>query len=172
MFTYCNYAFLESRVTLAPDGRVSVCPEENLDFTCTTNRTFIEWTVAIYDSTSESRISRSKLLSHTAQFDPVLNIIQANRTFNITRISSEPFISVLSVQSIAADLNGTTINCMDIGRSSIDESSSSVATIHVIRRQIGKFTIILSGSINQPLVKVVRLNIPLQLTLQVLKGRI
>ena len=125
-------------MTLAPDGIVSVCPGGSLTFTCTTNRTFIQWTVTIYNSTSELRISRTRLLSRTAQFDPVLNITRANRTFSIARTSNEPFTSTLSVQHVAADLNQTMINCTDFG-SSISEMSTSVTTIHVIGRKIGRF---------------------------------
>ena len=124
-------------MSLLSDRIVSVCPGGDLNFTCTTNLTFIEWTVAIYNSTSQSTVSRTRLLSSTGQFDPLLNIIPANRTFIIARKSSEPFVTALSVQGVAADLNGTTVNCTDIGRSSQAESSTSVTAIHVIGRETG-----------------------------------
>ena len=123
--------YIEAEVMLSPSGVVSICMGQQLIFTCSTDRAFIEWNVTILQSGVRS--SRTRLvLTETRTTTPLtVNMM----TFNITRISSIgslPLISTLVVDNITDDgLNGTEVNCTDIG-SSLAHTSSSVTFVHII----------------------------------------
>jgi hypothetical protein len=92
-------------------------------------RSFIEWNVTVQLPDSGVRVSRTRLLSSTGQ-GPLLLVVDMI-LFVIMRTSTiEGLTSTLSA-NVTTDLNGTDIQCSDIGASR-DETSTSVATIHVI----------------------------------------
>ena len=122
---------VEAEVVLSPSGVVSICVGKQLTFTCSTGRAFIEWNVTVLQSGVRS--SRTRLvLTETRTATPLTNNMI---TFNITRISSIgslPLISTLTVVNVTNDhLNGTEVNCADIGNS-LAQTSSSVAFVHII----------------------------------------
>ena len=115
---------------LSSSGAVLMCMGEQLTFICTTDREFIEWNVTVLHL--EERSSRTRLvLTQTLVTRPlVINMM----IFDITRISiigSLSLISTLTVANVTTDVNGTEMNCTDIGNS-LAETSSSVATVYVI----------------------------------------
>lgn len=105
-----------------------VCSGGELTFVCSTNRSFIEWNVTI----PQSGVTRSRLI---ASGDQSIGPLVVNmQSFNIT-INPDSLIkgltSKLSVTNITPDLNGTFVQCTDIG-SSLTEASTSVGIIHII----------------------------------------
>jgi hypothetical protein len=65
------------------------------------------------------------------------------KVFFISIVSNvDPFTSVLSVINVTADLNGTIVQCEDIGIS-VAESRTSMTFVHVIQTDIGRYIIAL-----------------------------
>ena len=116
---------------LSPSGVVSICMGEQITFTCSTDRAFIEWNVTVLQSGMRS--SRTRLVLPETHTPTPLRI--NTLTFNIARISpigSLPLISTLVVANATSErLNGTEVNCTDIGNS-LAHTSSSVAFVHII----------------------------------------
>ena len=117
-----------------------VCPGAQLDITCSTDRRFLNWTITIPPSASDSgeAVTRSRLYSSSAQiFWP---LVIEMKQFNISITSTvDPFSSVLSYTNATADLNGTVINCSDSGNSR-EESDSSMVIVHITTADLGRFT--------------------------------
>ena len=132
--------FAESRLTLSPRGVMWVCPGAQLDVTCSTDRRLLNWTVTIPPSASDSgeAVTRNRLFSSSTQaVDPLMVEM---KQFNISITSRvDPFSSVLSYTNATADLNGTVINCSDIGNSTA-ESDSSMVIVHITTADLGRFT--------------------------------
>ena len=122
---------------LSPSGVALVCPGAPLAITCSTDRSFLNWSVTIPPSASESgqAVTRSRLFSSSTQ--TVGPLMVDTKVFNISTTSTvDQFTSVLSVTNVTADLNGTIVHCTDIG-SSLAESSTSMTMVHIIRTDIG-----------------------------------
>ena len=110
---------------------VSVCPGESASLICTVNRIHKQWNVTAF--INGSAYSETYLLSYLRDYTNIqLTIPEIQQSFYITKTSSEPFTTILSVSNITADLNGSVINCTGIGRS-IGEAISSVVTIRVLK---------------------------------------
>ena len=139
-----NNIFAESRLTLSPRGVMWVCPGAQLDVTCSTDRSFLNWSVTIPPSASDSgkAVTRSRLSSSsTKAAEPPLMVEM--KAFNISITSTvDPFSSVLSYTNATADLNGTVINCslIDSGNSTA-ESNSSMVIVHITTPDLGRFTL-------------------------------
>ena len=137
-----NNIFAESRLTLSPRGVVLVCPGAQLDVTCSTDRRFLNWTVTIPPSASDSgeAVTRGRLFSSSTEtVDP---LVVEMKQFNISITSTgDSFSSVLSYTNATADLNGTVINCsyIDTGNSRA-ESYSSMVIVHITTADLGRFT--------------------------------
>ena len=134
--------FEESRLTLSPHGVMWVCPGAQLDVTCSTDRSFLTWSVTIPPSASDSgeAVTRSRLYSSSTKANAILPLVVEMKTFNISIMSRvDPFSSVLSYTNATADLNGTVINCSYLGYSPA-ESESSVVIVHITTADLGRFT--------------------------------
>ena len=133
--------FTESRLTISPHGLMWVCPGAQLDVTCSTDRSFLNWSVTIPPSANDSGEAintRSRLFSSSTQV--VGSLMFEMKQFNISITSTEdPFSSVLSYTNVTADLNGTVINCSDKGNSTA-ESDSSMVIVHITTADLGRFT--------------------------------
>ena len=123
---------------LSPSEVATVCPGATLAITCSTDRSFLNWSVTIPPSASESgAVTRSQLVASGSQTIRAL-VIDNMRVFNISIISTmDSFISVLSVTDVTADLNGTIVHCTDIGNS-LAESSTSMTIVHIIGTDTGR----------------------------------
>ena len=118
-----------------------VCPGAQLDVTCSTDRRFLNWTVTIPPSASDSgeAVTRTQLLSNSTQA-VVLPLMVEMKAFHISITSTvDSFSSVLSYTNATADLNGTVINCSDKGNSRA-ESESSMVIVHITTADLGRFT--------------------------------
>ena len=141
--------FAESRLTLSPRGVMWICPGAQLGVTCSTDRKFLNWTVTIPPSASDSgeAVNRSRLLSSAQNVNVTTAVTQTGgllmvemKAFNISITSTgDPFSSVLSYTNATADLNGTVINCSDKGDSK-DQSNSSMVIVHITTADLGRFT--------------------------------
>ena len=118
-----------------------VCPGAQLAVTCSTDRSFLSWTVTIPPSASDSGevVTRTQLLSNSTQA-AVPPLMVEMKAFNISITSTvDSFSSVLSYTNATADLNGTVINCSYTGDSKV-ESNSSMVIVHITTADLGRFT--------------------------------
>ena len=122
---------------LSPSGEASVCPGDQLSFTCSTNLTFLEWNI----TTFQSGTSRRQIMTAISQSN--VQLIINGHSFSITRTSDDgsyPIVSKLVIANVPADLtiNSTRIRCtgQEVGHP-FTENSTSVAVIHVIRPNLG-----------------------------------
>ena len=133
--------FAESRLTLSPHGVMWVCPGAQLEVTCSTDRRFLNWTVTIPPSASDSgeAVTRDQLLSPSNK-SLITPLVVEMKAFNMSITSTmDPFSSVLSYINATADLNGTVIICSDKGNSAA-ESNSSMVIVHITTADLGRFT--------------------------------
>ena len=117
-----------------------VCPGAQLAVTCSTDRRFLNWTVTIPPSASDSgeAVTRSRLFSSYSRV--VGPLMFEMKQFNISITSTvDRFSSILSYTNATADLNGTVINCRDQGYSEA-ESNSSMVIVHITTADLGRFT--------------------------------
>ena len=134
--------FAESRLTLSPRGVMWVCPGAQLAVICSTDRRFLNWSVTIPPSASDSgeAVARSRLLSNSTQAIGLLMVEM--KQFNISITSTmDLFSSILSYTNATADLNGTVINCCEPDRgNSPGESDSSMVIVYITTADLGRFT--------------------------------
>ena len=117
---------------LSPSGDISACPGIHFSFRCSTNLDILEWNITV-----RMFPSRRQLVTDISRFD--LPLMINSHSFNVTRDSSDgskPIMSTLTTSAISSDLNGTTINCTDVGGA---ESSTLIATINVITPDLSMF---------------------------------
>ena len=121
---------------LSPSGDVSVCPGGQISFRCSTNLPYLEWKVTVVQLGIFH--SQKQIVTSISLFD--MSLIVTTHSFTVTRNSADgsyPLISTLTVDNTVYSLNDTKVNCTEIG-SSLAETSSSVATIHIISPEFSK----------------------------------
>jgi hypothetical protein len=132
----------DSELVLSPAGTARVCPETALEITCSTDRTFLNWNVTIPPSANElsgQAVTRNRLVSSSSQ--GIAPLIINNIVFIISTVSTvDQFTSVLSVNNVTTDLNGTIVQCEDIDISAAAESRISMTLVHIIQTDIGRST--------------------------------
>ena len=112
-----SYCIADSEFVLSPSGIATVCPEATLEITCSTDRHFLNWNVTTPPSASESgqAVTRSRLISSSSQI--IKPLIINTKVFYVSIVSTmDQFTSILSVVNVTDDLNGTIVQCTDIGR--------------------------------------------------------
>ena len=116
---------------LTPAGELSVCPGAQLSFSCSTNLTYLEWNVTVFQSGTPH--SRTLLVFSTSFF--TFPLFVNGHSFGVTRDSASgalPIVSTLTVVDATVDLNGTTIHCSTEERISPTALSSTLmASIHI-----------------------------------------
>ena len=124
---------------LSPFPMVSVCPNGQLNLTCTTNvsMNILEWNITVYQSGMS--FNRAQLVSSISQLAKPLTVNMI--AFNITRNSPDnlyPLMSSVYVTNVTHVLNQTKIRCTEIGMTS-STTSSMVTTVNVIMPDFGMF---------------------------------
>lgn len=131
------------QVVLSPSGIVSVCHGEQLNFVCTSQGGFLEWSFFANDGLIDRRYTR--ILSTISQMSQLM----INQTvFTFSRISGEnslPLTSRLSISPIGSGLNGTLVNCTDLA--TFNTSSTIINVINVSEDQIHDQGTYISGTI-------------------------
>ena len=110
------YVFAEylAIIELVPAEVVYICPGGQLDITCKTNATFIEWNVTVPQYQRSSRYVLSSF--GTPQSIGRLRIDESN-IFSVSKLFDEnltlPLASVMFSDSVTDPINGTLITCTD-----------------------------------------------------------
>ena len=108
---------------VSPPGMASVCSGDQLELTCTTSGSLLEWAFALIPDNAIARTYTKALTTDTEAPEPLL--INSTR-FIFSRLSppnSLPLISILVINPITVGLNATEVNCTDV------QTSETVSTI-------------------------------------------
>lgn len=114
---------------LSPHGMAPVCDGEQLELTCATTGTVLEWKITLNARNYSRLISISSVTSN-------LTLPSSTALFTFSRKStlrSMPLISALLISPANNDLNGTVVNCIDS-----TTSSSLVTVVNVINEDISQ----------------------------------
>ena len=101
-------------VDLTPAKVVYVCPGGQLNLTCKSNASFIEWNVTV----PQYQWSLTRLLSNIGTAHSILPIwINESTIFNISKMFNEtmtlPLISMMFSNNVTTSINGTLIRCTE-----------------------------------------------------------
>ena len=128
---------MNQTVQLSPSGRVSVCPEGQITFVCTTNSTVHEWNIFV----PSHNYNRSKLVTiHSPFMNESFPLGMIDLVAYVTKTSisdSLPLISTLSLINVTTDLNGTVVQCTERQR----VITAPAGIIHVIQFDSSKFEV-------------------------------
>ena len=80
--------------------------------------------------------SRELIITSISQFTSLLVKKKSFKILIISLIEETPLISMMSVANLTADMNGTVINCTDVG-DSLAETSTSVTKINILKTSNG-----------------------------------
>ena len=125
-----KFYYYADTVTLSPGGVTPVCQAgDPLKLICITNGSFIRW-----DITARNELGRFQdygpLFVYAEDASQQTSSATVNSTtFTTVRTSdqdSSPLISTMVIDPVNRDLNGTVVNCEDVG------TSMASATIHYI----------------------------------------
>ena len=105
---------LPGAVTVFPSGIASVCSGDSLELNCSTSGNILEWSFGPTRTTS--RYTRA--LSTTNQPPEPISIDAARFIFSrLSAANSLPLVSTLLINPVNMGLNGTKVNCTDVGTS-------------------------------------------------------
>ena len=102
----------------------SVCPGDQLTLTCNTTPdvTLLQWTITFANrSGSETRFLTSGANTNSA---PSLTLGQT--VFQFLRISTSPLTSMMVIDNVAAELNGTRVECHSLSGSGVMATNTQI----------------------------------------------
>ena len=112
---------------ISPPGLAPVCDGDQLELTCTTTGSHLEWRFKAIrrNATTATEFSRIMLATGSAS-DAMTQLVINSIVFSFSRTSAEdslPVMSRLLITSVSISLNGTVINCEDLGTSEVSSST-------------------------------------------------
>ena len=126
---------------ISPSGVVLICKAAtHFELTCTiTIETLLQWSLSLVDNEGVSRryarhITSIDMSQQTSQFAVNSSVFCFSRT---SLQGDLPLTSSLIINPVAIELEGTMVNCIEVGNSmnnsSVAESRSAVFTIHFVQ---------------------------------------
>ena len=125
---------LAGAVMISPPEGVSACSGDQLELTCTTSGSLLEWTFAVAPDTTAARMYTKGLTKATEAPEPL--IVNSTR-FTFSRqspLNRLPLVSFLAINPVTVGLNGTKVNCTDVESS--ETVSITITTITVTKALI------------------------------------
>ena len=111
-------------INISPRGVANVCSGEELEVRCTIDGGLLLWR-------SATLIPNGFAVQEIGNADDVVRQINST-TLTISRVSTSPLVSTLSLNPVTEALNGTEINCRDL-----DSPNSTSVTVNVITSHQG-----------------------------------
>ena len=103
-------------VELSPSGTLMVCGVgETAEVMCTTEHIILKWQITL---PGENGRTETRHQTHDSLFPEVTPLQIGQTTFKFRRVSprnTSPLTSRLEVENVSAVLNGTVINCTEVG---------------------------------------------------------
>ena len=103
-------------VTLSPSGVAPVCSGGQLELTCTTTDYVLQWRFRVFRENERIAIEITRTITPTGSV--MLNVTVNSTVFNFWRISAHNSVPVMSrsvISPVSNGLNGTVMNCVDVG---------------------------------------------------------
>ena len=104
-----------------------MCLGGRLELTCSTNASLMQWSVTV----PRYELTETRRLQYSGTARRATSIIIGSITFNISRTLDEsmalPLISTIITNSVTTDINGTLVNCSELGT-----NTQLTTRIHII----------------------------------------
>ena len=132
--------YLLAVIDLVPAEVVHVCPGGQLNLTCKTNESYMEWNVTL---SQYQRLSRH-ILSRSGISQSIVQIwIDESNIFNISGVIDEslalPLVSVMFSDNVTASINGTLISCTEVYNLNLNSDiwikNTLTTRLHIIERR-------------------------------------
>ena len=97
-----------------------------INLTCTASVEFISWSIVVVNAHGRDQEITAFINSRDTSQLPTRRVINST-TFNFMRSSAQgvsPLMSMLSIDSVSIDLNGTVVNCMNVANPMISASTA------------------------------------------------
>jgi hypothetical protein len=114
-------------VTLSPSGVAPVCSGDQLELVCTATGDSLQWRFSMFRGNETTATEITRTISSTRS--TILPLTVNSMVFNFSRISahnSMPVISRLVISPVSNSLNGTVMNCVDLGPGDMTESLTTI----------------------------------------------
>ena len=112
---------------ISPPGVAPVCDGDQLELTCTTTGSLLEWRFNVIRGNATTATEFSRIILATGSASDVMSqLVVDTTTFIFSRISAEdslPVMSRLLIGCVSRGLNGTMINCEDVGTSEVSSTT-------------------------------------------------
>ena len=112
-------------MTISPVDVTSVCRGDQLELTCTTTGSLLQWSFLIPKG-EMTATTYSRILTTSSSL-AVPGLLVNSVTLSFIRVSAQntlPLIATVLINPVSAELNGTLVNCSDI-----DETESTLVRI-------------------------------------------
>ena len=112
---YCNHVCRTLiGILLSPSGIAVICEGGQLELICTTNATFLQWTL----QREQGEVMHLRFIS-SSDHSQLTSVFSVNSTsINISRVSLQgmlPLVSRLFINNVTVGLNGSQVNCKEVG---------------------------------------------------------
>ena len=108
-------------------GVAPVCDGDQLELTCTTTGSLLEWRFSVIRGNATTATEFSRIIIATGSASDSMSLIVVNTTtFRFSRTSAEdslPVMSRLLIGRVSRGLNGIVINCEDVGTSEVSSTT-------------------------------------------------
>ena len=114
-------------VTISPSGTASACQGDQLELTCVITGRFLEWSFPLIPEGDTTARRYARVLNPNSPTS-ALEVNSITFTFSIISAGNNlPLISRLLISQVSNGLDGTEVNCTDIGTS--ETVSTLITTI-------------------------------------------
>ena len=114
-------------VMISPPGVAPVCDGDQLELTCTTTGSLLEWRFNVIRGNATTATEFSRIILATGSASNAMSLLVVNSImFRFSRTSVEdslPVMTRLLINPVSRSLNGTVINCEDVGTSEVSSTT-------------------------------------------------
>ena len=112
---------------ISPTERAPVCSGGQLELTCATTGSSLEWTFDAFRENATTANENYHVIPRAGSPGPSLPLLLINSTmFNFSKTSADgasPVMSRLWISPVSRYLNGTVINCVDLDTANISSTT-------------------------------------------------
>ena len=122
----CDCKHYYTGMMISPLGMAPACSGDQLELTCTTRGRFLEWSFSLIPEGDTTARRYARVLNPNSPTS-TLEVNSITFTFSIISAGSNlPLTSQLLISPVSDSLNGTEVNCTDVGTSN---STSTIVTV-------------------------------------------
>ena len=129
-------------VTLSPSGVAPVCSGDQLELMCTITGDLLQWSFSVFRGNETTAIDFRRTITPTSA--EMLQLVVDSLVFNFSRISapdSMPVISTLVISPVSRRINGTVVNCENVGEREVSSTTIIVGERGALQGMIMSYLI-------------------------------